>query len=62
MSAVTLYVIVAIDPIGIFIPESERYQALLAQPVEVERSTEPGGIEVTTNHVNPDGISSVTGI
>lgn len=43
-------------------PESERYQAPFTQPVEVERFIDPAGVEVTTNPVNPSGISRFTGI
>ena len=62
VSAWTRYTIVTVAQIAIFIPESERYHAPFVQPVLVERSVDPGGVEFITNPVNHDGISSVTGI
>ena len=44
------------------IPVIERNHALFSQPVAIERSVDPAGIDCIANPVNPVGISKVTGI
>lgn len=58
----TRYTIVRDCPTGISIPVTERNHALFTQPVDIEISVDPTGIDCIVNHVNPVGISKVTGI